>query len=141
MTNAQRASLLGLSVLMVFAGVMHFVRPAPFIDIVPDYLPAPRTLVYLSGIAEILGGLGILLPATRRLAAYGLVALFVCVFPANVHMAVHDITPTGAPDLPDWLPWARLPLQLLFIYWALVVARMTPDNRSPRTAQTAGPPQ
>lgn len=103
---------------MVAIGVAHFVRPQPFVDIVPNYLPAPLVLVYVSGLFEVLGGLGLVYQPTRRFAAWGLIALYVAVFPANIHMAVHQITPTGAPPLPGWMPWARLPLQALLIAWA-----------------------
>ena len=71
-------------------------------------------LVYVSGFFEILGGIGLLVPATRRWAAWGLVALYVAVFPANVNMAVHRIGFDG----PSWVLWARLPLQAVLIAWA-----------------------
>ena len=102
---------------MILAGVMHFVSPGPFIRIVPRWLPAAAALVAISGACEILGGLGLLLPATRRWAAWGLVALFVAVFPANVNMAVNRI-PLGPTALPDWALWLRLPLQAVLVAWA-----------------------
>ena len=106
-----------LALLMVFAGVMHFVRPRGFARIVPRYLPAPMLLVYVSGAAEILLGVGLLLPATQRWAAWGLIALYVAVFPANVNMAVNHIG-FGRDPGPLWLLWLRLPLQLVLIAWA-----------------------
>jgi uncharacterized membrane protein len=106
-----------LAVLMVFAGVMHFVAPAAYARIVPRSLPAPRALVFISGVCEVLGGLGLLLPETRRLAAWGLIALFIAVFPANVNMAVNRIG-FGRKPPPAWLLWARLPLQAVLIAWA-----------------------
>ena len=106
-----------LAVLMVIAGVMHFVAPAGYARIVPRGLPAPKALVFLSGVAEILGGLGLLLPATRPWAAWGLIALFIAVFPANVNMAVNRIG-FGRKAPPAWLLWARLPLQGVLIAWA-----------------------
>lgn len=107
-----------LTVGMVGAGVLHFVRPEPYAAIVPAWLPAPMLLVYLSGVAEIAGGLGLILPATRRLAAWGLIALFVAIFPANLNMAIHAISPLGGDPLPTWALWGRLPLQVVFIAWA-----------------------
>jgi uncharacterized membrane protein len=104
----------GLALLFLSAGLLHFVRPAPFLRIVPPALPAPRLLVLLSGAAEMAGGLGLLLPATRRLAGWGLLALLVAVFPANVYMV-------GLADelhIPAWVLWARLPLQPLLM-WAV----------------------
>ncbi len=101
----------------VVTGILHFVRSDMFIRIVPPYLPAPAALVYVSGVAEIvLGGL-LLLPAASRLAAWGLIVLLIAVFPANVHMALH-------PELySQFSPTAlliRLPLQGVLIgvaYW------------------------
>ena len=106
-----------LAVFMIFAGVMHFVRPRGFARIVPRWLPAPLTLVYVSGFFEVLLGLGLLFTPTQRWAAWGLVALFVAVFPANVNMAVNHIG-FGRNPGPRWLLWARLPLQGVLIAWA-----------------------
>ncbi len=105
-----------LTVVMVGAGVNHFVNPASYVEIMPAVLPAPLALVYISGVAEILGGLGLILPATRKLAAWGLIALLIAVFPANVNMAVNEL-PLRADPIPTWLLWARLPLQLVAIAW------------------------
>jgi len=102
---------------MVLAGINHFVSPGPYAAIVPDALPAPYLLVYLSGLAEIAGGLGLILPATRRLAAWGLIALLVAVFPANINMAVNHLPLAGTVP-PAWALWVRLPLQLVMIAWA-----------------------
>jgi uncharacterized membrane protein len=106
-----------LTLFMVAAGVNHFLDPGPYAAMIPAALPAPRALVYLSGVAEILGGLGLILPATRRLAAWGLVALFVAIFPANVNMAVNDLQLLDRP-VPSWVLWARLPLQAVLVLWA-----------------------
>ena len=72
----------------VGAGVMHFVKPKPFVAIVPPFLPNALALVYLSGAAEILGGIGVLVPGLRVWAGWGLIALLVAVFPANIYMAL-----------------------------------------------------
>lgn len=106
-----------LAIVMVGAGANHFFAAQTYIAMVPEALPAPATLVYVSGVAEILGGLGLILPATRRLAAWGLVALYVAVFPANLNMAINHL-PLGDHAVPDWALWARLPLQLVLIAWA-----------------------
>ncbi|UOQ75431.1 DoxX family protein [Hymenobacter sp. 5516J-16] len=103
-----------LALLFFGAGVLHFLSPGPFMRIVPPYLPAPLLLVYLSGAAEIAGGLGLLLPATRRLAGWGLVLLLVAVFPANVYMLQ---THGAGLAVPLWALWLRLPLQLVLIVW------------------------
>lgn len=106
-----------LSAVMVFIGVRHFLDPDPFVRIVPAALPAPRALVLVSGFFEILGGLGLLVPRTRRAAAWGLIALYVAVFPANVNMAINNL-PLGDHVLPPVVLWLRLPLQAVFIAWA-----------------------
>lgn len=101
---------------MIFAGVAHFRSPEPFVRIVPDWLPAHRALVFISGFFEILGGTGLLVPRTRRAAAWGLIALYIAVFPANVNMAVKNI-PFNGQHHPILL-WMRLPLQAVLIAWA-----------------------
>jgi uncharacterized membrane protein len=106
-----------LALFMISAGVLHFATPAFFVSIVPAWLPAPMLLVQISGVAEIAGGLGVLLPPTRKLAGVGLVALFVAVFPANVNQALHHIPMNGHPVAPALL-WGRLLLQPLLIAWA-----------------------
>lgn len=110
-----------LTAAMVAIGIGHFTDPAPFVAIVPPFLPAPLALVYISGVFEILGGLGLILPATRRAAGLGLVALFIAVFPANIYMAVADV-PMNGQHLPAAALWGRLPLQFVLIAWALWVS-------------------
>jgi uncharacterized membrane protein len=102
-----------IAAIFVGAGVMHFVKPRLFAAIVPPFLPNALLLVYLSGVAEILGGLGVLVPAFRVWAGWGLIALLVAVFPANVYMAM-EAEKFGIA--PVWL-WLRLPLQLVLIAW------------------------
>ena len=111
----------GLAVMSVFyvaAGVMHFVKPAVYVSIMPPYFPVRRTLVFVSGVAEILLGLALLPVVTRPVAAWGIVALLVAIFPANVHMAISD----KFRRIPNWLRWARLPLQAVLVWWALQYA-------------------
>jgi uncharacterized membrane protein len=112
-----------LSAMMITTGILHFVSPDKFAKIVPDWLPAPRLLVLVSGFFEVLGGLGLLLKQTRRAAAWGLTALFIAVFPANVNMAVYKIY----LDNP-WILWGRLPFQGVLIAWAGWLARPDPNN-------------
>lgn len=105
-----------LALFVIFAGTMHFISPEPFVKIVPDYLPHPLMLVYISGFFEILGGVGLLIPSCRRYAAWGLVALFIAVFPANVYMAMHQIPFRG--EIRPIGNWVRLPFQFVLIAWA-----------------------
>lgn len=106
-----------LAVCMVVAGVLHFVQPEPFIRIVPGFLPAPAALVYISGVIEIMLGIGLLVPALRQISAWGLVALFIAVFPANLNMAINHIQIDGIPNT-WWFQAIRLPFQLVLIAWA-----------------------
>jgi len=107
-----------LAVSIVFVGIIHFVIPAPFVKIVPPQLPYPLELVYISGFFEILGGIGILVPPVSRAAAWGLVALFIAVYPANINMAVNHIKLDNIPT-DNWFHAIRLPLQFVLIAWAL----------------------
>jgi uncharacterized membrane protein len=106
----------------VFAGVNHFRVPDPYRRIVPPGFGPPATLVAVSGVFEILGGLGLLIPRLRRPAAYGLIALLVAVFPANLYMAISN-NPQANFGLPAWMRWVRLPLQLPLMWWVWSVSR------------------
>jgi uncharacterized membrane protein len=110
----------------VVAGVLHFVVPELYVQIVPPIFPAALALVYLSGLAEVAVGLGLLLPRTREHAAWATVALLVAIFPANVYMATHGVVIEGAPgggDPSDLVRWGRLPLQGVLILLALWYTR------------------
>ncbi|MGF1570439.1 MAG: MauE/DoxX family redox-associated membrane protein [Nodosilinea sp.] len=106
-----------LAICMVVAGVLHFVQPEPFIRIVPEFLPAPAALVYISGAIEVLLGVGLLWPPGRQISAWGLVVLFIAVYPANINMAVNHIPIAGIPDT-WWFHAIRLPFQFVLIAWA-----------------------
>jgi uncharacterized membrane protein len=112
------------AVAMMAIGIDHFVQPAFFVRIVPSVfvgsVVTALLLVRVSGAFEVLGGLGLLVPRTRRAAGIGLVLLYVAVFPANVNMVVH---PELGGAIPLWALWARLPFQLVFIALALWVSR------------------
>ncbi len=97
------------------SGVLHFVRPAPFVAIVPRSLPAPLQLVYASGVVELLGAGLLSVPRTRRIGGAISAALLVAVFPANVSMA---LTARRRPPLYRLMAWARLPLQIPLVSWA-----------------------
>ena len=101
-------------------GVNHFVDPELYVSIMPPYLPWHYELVYISGFFEVLGGLGLLVPKLRKAAAWGLLALLVAVYPANIHMLVNEVYLDGMPREP-WLLWLRLPFQAVFAFavaWA-----------------------
>jgi uncharacterized membrane protein len=104
----------------MFAGVSHFLNTTAYLRIMPPYVPRPFAMVYLSGAAEIAGGAGLLVRPFRRAAVFGLIALLVAVFPANIYMAAQNIQVTSTP-IPSWFLWARLPVQFLLIWWLLFI--------------------
>lgn len=108
--------------LYVVAGVMHFVVPRVYAQVVPPVFPRPLVLVYLSGVAEIVLGFGVMHRRTRQASAWGLVLLLLAVFPANVYMATHDVVLEGVPEWAsepsEVATWARLPFQGVLILWA-----------------------
>ena len=114
-----------MAVAMMAVGVLHFVLPAGFVRIVPRALPDPLLLVQVSGFFEVLGGAGLLVPRVRRAAGLGLVALYVCVFPANISMAMH---PELGGSIPLWALWLRLPFQVVFIAVALWISKPAASN-------------
>jgi uncharacterized membrane protein len=95
----------------IVGGTLHFTHRRAYEAIMPDYVPRHRECVIVSGVAEIAGGAGILVPHARRLARWWLLALLAAVFPANIHMALH---PERYRRIPPWALWARLPLQAVF---------------------------
>ena len=109
-------------VFMVASGIGHFVVTDSYAAMVPASFPNPRLLVWVSGVAELAGGIGLLIPSLRRAASIGIIALLIAIFPANVNMAVNHISPPGTHMSPLAL-WLRLPFQALFIIWAWWVGR------------------
>jgi uncharacterized membrane protein len=105
-----------LSALFVFAGLMHFVIPDRYMGIMPPWIPYPLQMVYLTGVAEMLGGIGLLIPLVRKAAGIGLIALLIAVFPANVQMLANAVH-SGSSFLYVALLFFRLPLQPLLIVW------------------------
>lgn len=111
-----------LAAFFVFAGAMHFVIPDRYVAIMPPALPLHRALVYLSGALEIAGGVGLLVPRTRRAAGIGLILLLIAVSPANVQMLL-DARAAGASPLSQALLLLRLPLQLVLMAWVRRASR------------------
>lgn len=107
-----------LAGLFIAAGAMHFAVPSVYEKIMPPYLPWHRTLIYLSGAAEVAGGAGLLVTPTRRWAGYGLVALLFAVYPANIHMASEAVQQRGWTAPYTLATLARLPLQFPLMAWA-----------------------
>ncbi len=113
-----------LAALLAAAGATHFVVPDAYARIVPPALPAPRALVYLSGVAELACAAGLAWPRTRRMAGWATAVLFVLVLPANVYMALDSADRTLLYRV---VVWVRLPLQVPLVVWAVSLAR-TPDR-------------
>ncbi|HEY4416125.1 MAG TPA: DoxX family membrane protein [Verrucomicrobiae bacterium] len=97
----------------ILAGIGHLIRPNWYEQIIPPGFPSPKTLVVISGLAEIAGGIGLLIPSWRRVAGWGLIALLIAVFPANIYMALNPERFGISP----WILWARLPFQAVFVFW------------------------
>ena len=105
-----------IALIFCITGSSHFFAPEMFLRIVPAWIPNPQAAVFWSGIAEIAGAIGLLIPQTRVWAAYGLIALLVAVFPANVKMLL-DARASGASTMYVALLWVRLPMQPLLMWW------------------------
>ena len=117
----KKIGLILLALFFMAAGINHFVNSDIYVAIMPTYLPAHLELVYLSGLLEILGGIGVALSSTRQWAGYGLIVLLIAVFPANLYMAMN---PDKFVDIVSaWPLYARLPLQCLLIWWTFWATR------------------
>lgn len=106
-----------IAALFSLIGVLHLIKPKFFTQIMPNYIPYHLAMVYISGAAEILGGLGILVEMTQFWAGWGLIILLVAVFPANINMTVKSIQKSGYTSLYSIATIIRLPLQFVLIYW------------------------
>jgi uncharacterized membrane protein len=134
---AKIRSPLAAAAMFTSAGVSHFAKPDFFEAIVPDWFPNARLTNQVSGAAELVLGLGLLVPKTRRLSAYGLIALLVIVFPANIDMAVNRVEvkkvdgkmtrSVGTAKGPQ--NWVRLPMQIPVALglWKLARSTSTPS--------------
>ena len=118
MSWIKRLLLYAMGAFYVFAGVNHFRVPDFYVAIMPPYLPWHLELVYLSGIAEIVCGVGLLIPRTRVLAAWATIALLLAVYPANIHVALHNVPMAGRSEGLGIWNWVRLPFQFVLIAWA-----------------------
>ena len=112
--------LFGLSAFFINVGIDHFVNPDFYLSIMPPAFPLHLEAVYISGFFEVLGGVGVLIPRLRKIAGWGLVALLIVVYPANIYMAIR---PEAFSDTPVMLLYLRLAFQFLFFYWAYSVTK------------------
>ena len=125
------ASLALQSVVYVGAGLNHFLHPTFYLRVMPDHYADPGFWVQATGLAEILGGLGLLLPRTRRVAAAGLCLMLVGFLDVHVSMLRHR---DRFPQIPAALLWARLPMQAILIAWAARYVGLAGGNRAARTS-------
>jgi len=120
--SPREAARLGMAIALAFAGASHLFLATPFIQHLPTWVPLRAELVLVSGLIELAMGVALLVPPpTRRRVGVVLALYLVAVFPSNVYVAAFDVEVDGQPG--GAYPWVRLPLQLLFIAWALWCTR------------------
>ena len=138
MDRRQRARFV-FAAFFTLTGALHFVVPGAYLAIMPPALPQPLLLVYLSGLAEIVGGIGLLIPASRRVACFWLIVVLVAVFPANIQMLA-NARARGVSGWAEALLWLRLPFQFVLIWWLWKLRRLwAPATQS--TPVSATPPE
>lgn len=118
MSTPKRILLWLMAAFYISAGVMHFARPEFYQPMMPPYLPWHTALIWLSGVAEVALGAAVLVPGLRAPAAWGLILLLIAIFPANVHIALHNVPVFGNTEGAGIWNWVRLPVQLVLILWA-----------------------
>jgi uncharacterized membrane protein len=126
MSRNKRILLWVMALAYMFAGFNHLMNPDFYIAIMPPGLPDPEWLNVLSGLAEIVLGVYLLEPRTRVLAAWGIIALLIAVFPANLYVALENVGASGPGTGAGAANYVRLPFQALFIVWAWWYTR--PDD-------------
>ena len=107
-----------LALAYAYAGYRHLATPEPFVAITPPWVPMPKNVVAATGIAEIAGAIGLMIPQTRKAAGWGLALYAFCVWPANIHHALAGVA-IGGEALSWWYHGPRLAAQPLIIWWAL----------------------
>lgn len=123
-TRARRIARWALAFAYLIAGIAHLRSPAGFIAITPSWVPYPAQVITLTGLAELAGAAGLLIPPLRRAAGIGLALYALCVWPANINHALNDI-PLGGMHLGWWYHGPRLVLQPVIIWWALWASGVT----------------
>ena len=131
---AKTMTRFGIAAFFIGVGVAHFVKPDPFVYIMPPYLPWHLELVYISGFFEVLGGIGLCLIKYVQ-AGWGLIALLVAVYPANIHMLVNEVY---LPDMPrsKAILWARMPCNSFWGLWCcgFQISGLVPTTRAFKSA-------
>lgn len=104
-----------MAIMYLFAGLMHFIKPSVYVTVMPSYIPAKRSMVFWSGIAEVVLGLGLLFEQTRATAIWGIIAMLIVFFTVHIDMLTNE---KHRARFSVWLLWLRIPLQFGLIYWA-----------------------
>jgi uncharacterized membrane protein len=129
MTDWTSSMRWGMAAALVFFGIDHLLTPDRYLPMIPSVLPYPAEIVLLTGLCELAGAIGLLVPRTRRLAGIMLAIYFVCVFPANIKNAVEGVVVEGLPSA-SWYYWIRLLFQPLAIWWALRASGVLSPHRT-----------
>lgn len=106
-----------MAALYIFAGIMHFIKPKMYMRIMPNYLPKPKALVFWSGVAELLLGIGLCITALKTVSIYGIIAMLLVFLLVHFYMLTSKKASAG---IPRWILVLRLPLQFVLMYWAWV---------------------
>lgn len=113
---------IGTGITFIFAGVSHFIIPETFMKLMPPFIPEPLLMVYISGVFEMVGGIGLIVSKTKRWASYGLILLLLAVYPANIYVAWENIQLGGFMNNSAY-QWLRVVLQIPLIFWVWWTAR------------------
>lgn len=117
----RKTLLLVMAIVYFLAGIAHIRSPEGFLTITPAWVPFPDAVIFWTGIAEIMGAIGLFIPKLRKAAGIGLALYALCVFPANIHHAINDVAVNGQ-TLSWWYHGPRLAFQPIAIWWALWVS-------------------
>jgi uncharacterized membrane protein len=117
LASHRKKGRIAAAVAFILIGISHLATPEKMTYMVADWLPYANELVLVTGLAEILGGIGLVWPRFQRLAALGLILLLVVMFPANIYVALHQLLPPGGLPAKPWYVWTRLLFQPLYIAW------------------------
>jgi uncharacterized membrane protein len=105
-----------MGVIYTILGVVHFTHTGFYRPLMPKFLPAHDLLIYLSGVAEIILGIGVLFPQTRSVALWGLIAMLIVFLIVHINM----LLPSNQLGISPWILWLRIPIQFILIYWAYI---------------------
>ena len=105
-----------MAFMYIILGFFHFIKPKPYLHIMPPYIPFPKSMVFLSGLAEIILGIGLLFSFTKTFSIYGITLMLTIFFTVHIYMLQSKEASKGVPE---WFLWLRFPIQFLLIWWAL----------------------